>query len=104
MSNCPVCENSESKRFKNYYTGEPKLFECLKCGFIFHNESVINDEDELSYERFYYSGRKKLQPHREKNYRDILKKILQLNLSGKKLLDVGCRDGHFLSICKEFNF
>lgn len=104
---CPVCEQDDRGRFKNYYDGGQKLYRCLNCGFVADYPGPGASTVILSYEEgpFEWGGVESpwLYPGRERALEDIADRIL-LGGGHGKLLDVGCGDGHFLTICQRKGF
>ncbi|MBN1198261.1 MAG: class I SAM-dependent methyltransferase [Bacteroidales bacterium] len=75
----------------------------MKCRFLFHRESTHNEQEEESYKKFIRKG-KIYHPEDARKYKQIVRRLKSLPSSGKKLCEVGPRDGHFLTICMESGF
>lgn len=104
---CPVCKQTDPAFFKIYFDGFLKLYECKKCGLVAQYPGPgiygsVNYEDCYSLD-FLKKNQEFMYPEREKVFTDTANRIKK-NMNTGKLLDVGCGDGHFLSICKKTGF
>jgi SAM-dependent methyltransferase len=106
-STCGVCGEARPESFKIWYDGELKLYECRSCGFVALYPGpgwfcgVTDYEDRYSLEsvpngHFMY-------PQRTRALQDITDRVDRVEHGGR-LLDVGCGDGHFLSLCAKKGF
>lgn len=101
---CPVCSSSGNDKIKVFYRKEFNLYTCRGCGFIFHNVSTENPEEENVNLKFVNSDRDYFHPVKSDLFEDNIRRIMNIAPEGNKILDVGCRDGHFLSIAKKYEF
>lgn len=99
--NCPVCENSNFIQLIK--KRDMTLIKCLDCGLIQVGNSAASFDIKL-YD--YYKDRigltaKELYSHiTAKRYINLLKG-LEIYRKNGRLLDIGCGEGHFLSLAKE---
>ncbi|MCL5102484.1 MAG: class I SAM-dependent methyltransferase [Armatimonadetes bacterium] len=102
---CPICGEGNPDSFRIWFDGYIKLFRCLSCGFVSQfpgpgASTIVTCYDDV-YSRdslkdgteFYYSNRQPV-------FEDIVERIAGMQPSGK-LLDIGCADGHFLSVARK---
>jgi len=95
-TNCIICNNAELReinKYKNNY-----LVKCSKCGFVFCSSVPTMDELVTHYEN--YKRDNVLSPITVKRYNKLLD-IFEKYRSNNNLLDIGCGDGHFLSIAQK---
>ena len=102
---CPICKDSRSKQIAN------DIFLCKSCNILFNNAY-----QQLPYFADYFSAEYKNQYG--KTYEDDhdaiyaasllrikkIKKLLNNNLAGKSLLDIGCALGFFCKAAKDSGF
>ena len=111
---CPVCgsQESEFELEKNGYT----LVRCTPCSLVYVNPMPLQAEIEEFYRREYYDQQafKEVMgfPHHYLNDRDpvevasivpVLKLLERFSVPGR-LLDIGCGDGMFLRIAREWGW
>jgi SAM-dependent methyltransferase len=104
---CRICGQDDSRRFKIYYDGELKLFRCLDCGFVAQYPGPGGSHVIESYEGYSVKvdgdGQQWEYPERQGQLEDIADRIVAAGGSGR-LLDVGCGDGMFMTICQARGF
>jgi len=104
---CPVCDENDPNAFRIYFNGYVKLYQCKRCGFVARypgpGTNIIEKYDDRYSLDFLNKGQEFMYPHRRKVFTDIAKRIKKYINKGR-LLDVGCGDGHFLSICQHLGF
>jgi len=98
---CAVCEQEDPDRFRVFFDGPIKLYRCLQCGFIGQFPGPGRPQAAVNYETAYTldfaEKHEFMYPHRGRYLHDILDRVANIRPSGR-ILDVGCGDGHFLSL------
>jgi SAM-dependent methyltransferase len=88
-----------------WYDGRVKLYRCRTCGFVSLFPDPGGDPLICEYDDFYsleFTEQGPVQyPERQEIAQDIVRRIRASKPHGK-LLDVGCGDGYFLSLCRPF--
>lgn len=105
---CLVCDEKDPNAFRIYFDGYLKLYQCNSCGFVAQypgpgTNTIIDKYDDCYSLDFLDRGQEFMHPQRRKVFTDTAKRIKNYINKGK-LLDVGCGDGHFLSICRYLGF
>jgi 2-polyprenyl-3-methyl-5-hydroxy-6-metoxy-1,4-benzoquinol methylase len=103
---CRVCGQDDSARFKIYYDGELKLFRCLECDFVGQYPGPGDSHVIESYEGYRVhlrDGERWEYPERQGQLEDVADRIVAAGGRGR-LLDVGCGDGLFISVCQAKGF
>jgi len=102
---CSLCGADDSGGFRRWFAGEVNLYRCRRCGFVFQYPFRIEwtareSGDDLDFlergQRFKYPRRHRVLA----NIRDVCRSFSP----GGRLLDIGCGDGHFLSLCAEAGY
>lgn len=101
---CSVCGESKPEMFKLWFDGYLKLYRCKTCGFIAQypgpgKYTIVNDYRNFYSLDFTNNGQEYMYPDRRPGFIDIMEYATSLKSTGR-LLDVGCGDGHFLTIGK----
>jgi SAM-dependent methyltransferase len=102
-SPCAVCGQNKPDMFRIWFDGYLKLYRCLQCGFIAQYpgpgySTIVTDYEDAYSLDFVDQGNEFMYPHRRTTFQDLVYRIIKLN-TGKKILDIGCGDGHFLYLC-----
>ena len=105
---CPLCNEDNPDRFRIWFDGCIKIYKCLTCGLCFQypgpgRNTIITDYQEAYSLDFINEGKEFRWPKRRKDFLDVLERITKVQPSGK-ILDVGCGDGHFLSLLNKGSF
>lgn len=105
---CPVCGEDRPELFKIFYDGHLKLYKCRRCGFVAQypgpgKVSLIVNYENFDNLEFLKDGREFMHPEKSDAFIDIIKRI-SFYCSQGKLLDIGCGDGHFLSLCTKYGY
>lgn len=100
---CAVCGQNRPEMFRIWFDGYLKLYRCLQCGFIAQYpgpgfSTIVTDYEDAYSLDFVDQGNEFMYPHRRATFQDLVNRIIKLN-TGKKILDIGCGDGHFLYLC-----
>jgi len=108
LSVCPICGESNSGKFKIYFDGYIKLYKCLSCTHVAQFSGpgiamVTTEYDDYYDLDFVKKGQEFEYPKRETVFMDIANRAQKV-AKGKKILDVGCGDGHFLHCCEKLGF
>lgn len=108
LENCPVCEENNPEAFKIYFDGRIKLYQCKTCSLVAQYpgpggfKAYTNYDDVYSLD-FTKKGEFKY-PGKKHKFLDIAHRIKKVSVANPSILDVGCGDGHFLSVCKRLGF
>jgi SAM-dependent methyltransferase len=105
---CAVCCESDPRRFATWFTGEPVLFRCRTCGFVFqaaspHSNLAVTDYRNAYDLGFLDAGKEFKYPGRRAVLQDIVDRLAERCPAGD-ILDVGCGDGHFLYLAAKKGF
>lgn len=108
VSQCPVCNSSD--RFIHIKHRNYQLLKCKQCNLVYQTprkkELLLNKQyvDNVSSRSDYYESTFLID--KITFTRRLLKtiKLLDINPKGKKVLDIGCNIGSFLSSAKELGF
>jgi SAM-dependent methyltransferase len=106
-ASCPVCDQSKPEVFKIYYDGCVKLYRCSQCGFVAQYPGPGSNrigEDYTKYKLTLANDSQWEEPWRAAGLKDIALRVARYALGGGRWLDVGCGDGHFMSVCKSLGF
>lgn len=103
---CAVCQESRPASFRIWYDGHVKLYRCRSCGFVSlfpgPGGDPLVDDYSNSYSSLEFTERGPLiYPERREVFNDVVQRV-RARMPGGKLLDVGCGDGHFLSLCRPY--
>lgn len=106
LASCPICGNRD--HFSRFFSGRVDLWACERCGFVSQNIGPGRwcPPADLAGDgtgRYIHSPERWRYPHRERALRDLAVRLTRVSGPGK-LLDVGCGDGHFLSLCSELGW
>ncbi|OGI00747.1 MAG: hypothetical protein A2104_03370 [Candidatus Melainabacteria bacterium GWF2_32_7] len=107
---CAICGENRPEKFRIWFDDYVKLYCCNKCGFISQfpgpgKYTVIKAneyKDKYSLD-FVKKGKEFMYPQRENSLQDIINRITKYKTTGD-LLDIGCGDGHFLSLIRKEKF
>jgi len=99
---CAVCSETDPSAFRIWFDGYIKLYKCRSCGFVAQfpgpgRFTIVTDYQDFYTMDFLDKGRQFMDPQRSVVFEDIVDRITKIKPRGT-LLDVGCGDGHFLSI------
>lgn len=97
--NCPLCQNNNPKKFKIYFDTDIKAYQCLSCNLVSQYPGPGEAKDPDYYSRGFRNGSEWMFPERNNVLTNIADNIFYIK-SNPVILDVGCGDGHFLSICQ----
>lgn len=105
---CPLCGEEDTDRFKIWFDGYIKIFRCGTCSFVSQfpgpgSTNLLTCYEDAYNLDFLNAGQEFHYPTRQGPFEDIVRRILALQPHGK-LLDVGCADGHFISVCKKAGY
>jgi len=102
---CAVCGEGRPAAFRIWYDGGLKIYRCRTCGFVSHFPGPGGDPLVTKYEDRYSLDFAEngpfMYPERRGAFADLLQRIRAKMPSGD-LLDVGCGDGQFLSLCRPY--
>lgn len=107
---CAVCGEIRTEFFKLWFDGYLKLYKCRTCGFVAQypgpgKDTVVRDYQDLYDLDFLKRGQAFRYPKKERGLQDIANRILKTSSTkNPKILDIGCGDGQFLSICSQRGF
>lgn len=98
---CAVCGEIKPEKFKIYFDGYVKLYQCKRCFFVAQYpgpgiNTIIKEYEDIYSLDFLKSGKDFMYPERSKVFNDIAQRIKNIKGTNVKILDVGCGDGHFL--------
>lgn len=101
-SPCPCCGQSRSDRFRILFDDAMKVWRCLDCGMAFSlpgpgTFSEVHDYENGFMMDWVVNGA--MFPEEKPRLLDLVSRLRKYVPSGS-LLDVGCGDGHFLSLAK----
>jgi 2-polyprenyl-3-methyl-5-hydroxy-6-metoxy-1,4-benzoquinol methylase len=104
-NSCSICGLNDRARFRIYFDGPQKLYRCGSCGFVSQYcgpgaSSMVESYEDSTKLGAIDRGQQWIRPDRARVLGDIADRIRAAGGAGK-LLDVGCADGQFLSICAE---
>jgi len=102
-SACAVCGERRPEAFRIWFDGKVKLYRCRSCGFVSlfcgpGGDTLATEDPAVNVLGFTERGPLKY-PERRGPFEDILSR-LRAEIPDGRLLDVGCGDGHFLSLCR----
>jgi 2-polyprenyl-3-methyl-5-hydroxy-6-metoxy-1,4-benzoquinol methylase len=102
--NCNFCGSSESQELCAY--GGIKIVKCAQCAQAYRNPRLNIDAGKELYERNYYEQYKGIEACISSARTGLFTAILnrldkEVYSSPKRLLDVGCGQGHFLKLAND---
>jgi len=102
---CAVCGEIKPEVFKIWFDGYVKLHRCLTCGFVAQYPgpgkfTVVTDYQDFYSLDFVNKGQEFIYPERHRVLQDISNRAIAQKPNGR-ILDVGCGDGHFISVCSQ---
>lgn len=114
LQECPLCSSGNCKlKFITCRLDGLKLFECLNCGLSFVNPKPTLEAIVAYYDSDYFTGNKDF--HYGRNYLEESNKryieesqtgfndlINNINITGKRILEIGCGTGVLLALCKKY--
>ena len=105
---CPLCQEANPDAFRIWYDGAVKLYRCRSCGFIAQfpgpgRNTIVEDYTDC-YTLDYRREREFLRQERAGVFADIARRLAARSRPGARLLDIGCGDGQFLSLCRQAGF
>ncbi len=111
LDTCAICGSDSIDLFLRERPSS--LYRCDKCGLIFYNPLPSKDALRKYYsseEGYLPSIRETARAHREnyvnheKRYKGFIDRILKGTDNHRRILDIGCGYGFFLSYCRERGF
>ncbi len=106
---CPLCKEDQYKTFYSETGGDYSVVQCEQCGFLYRNPTYTSRRIKAVYNRGYLnflSG--DYARGRERKYRAVLKQLeLEKRTAAfkrRRLLDVGCGHGLFLTVARELGW
>lgn len=101
---CIICQSDKEK--KVFYYKATQYYECMGCGLIRTLPFPSNADLVAHYKKGFESGNYFALHTKKEMYADIYKQYLELikkkiDISGKKILDVGCFTGDFLDMAQD---
>jgi SAM-dependent methyltransferase len=106
---CAVCGEDKPDAFRIYFDGYLKLYRCCSCSHVAQfpgpgGNMVIDNYDFTFGLGFVEKGWEFQYPYRQNGLTDIAKRALKVAGVGKRLLDVGGGDGHFIHCAEGLGF
>jgi 2-polyprenyl-3-methyl-5-hydroxy-6-metoxy-1,4-benzoquinol methylase len=95
---CLVCDSERITDLTNYQ--KAFLCRCENCGFVFSKRIPTLEEIYNHYNNYSYGKNDYISPITLKRYEELLLKFEKFRKTNK-ILDVGCGNGHFLSVAKK---
>lgn len=95
---CLLCFSPQLVKMADYQKAH--LCKCKSCGFIFSQQIPSEEEIYDHYNKYNYGKNDYISPITLKRYEEVLI-FLEKYRSTNKILDVGCGNGHFLSVAKK---
>ena len=102
---CALCDENRPDLFRIWYDGKVKLYRCRSCGFVSMFPGPGGDPLVGDYDDFYSLDFAEQGPMQYPERRDVAKDIVErirAKMPRGRLLDVGCGDGSFLSLCRPY--
>jgi len=100
---CPCCGQSRSDRFRIFFDGPEKAWRCTDCGMVFLFPGPGAATELQDYEHGFkmdWVHKGAMFPEERPRLLDLLAR-LRTHVSTGDLFDVGCGDGHFLSLARD---
>ena len=102
---CAVCGRCETGNFVLFHDGRMRLWRCRTCGYVspgigpgvWQPPAALAGDGAIAYAE---SGRGWRYPHRQRVLVDIARRVAR-RVPGGRVVDLGCGDGHFLSVARE---
>lgn len=98
---CTICSSekiSAYSRFRQFEMGK-----CSRCGHVFAMEIPTEEELQLYYSKYAYSGSTTISPITIKRFKEIIQSFEPFR-KNNNLLDVGCGRGELLEVAKEMGW
>lgn len=96
MGRCPLCASVALKKIKGYSSAF--LTRCDQCSFVFSDRKATDQELQEHYRK--YPRANAISGITIKRYQELLERLEPFRRTAN-LLDVGCGDGHFLSVARD---
>jgi SAM-dependent methyltransferase len=109
MAICPICGNNTIERKKRESGISMTLFKCRSCRFAWVDEDMRAEAFEL-YQKYAYNlvvhhNFEKMKGLYFKGFSErVARYSLRTSLSESRFLDIGCANGEFLCVAKEYGF
>jgi len=101
---CSFCHSDDARWLCTYE--DVTIVKCRSCGFIYRNPRLKNDVTYEFYKRQYYDDYKEIEGLISGSRKELFRKALReldsrLYSPSRKILDIGCGQGHFLKIARD---
>lgn len=115
LDNCPICDEAQYKIIhicEDHLVSEESfaIVKCEECGFVYTNPRPTVSEIGKYYQSEEYVSHSDTRKGlinwiygkvRNRTLKDKLQLINSFNTEGKRILDIGCGTGHFLSTAQQ---
>ncbi len=103
---CPLCGEKNPDAFRIYFDGYIKLYRCRTCTFVAQypgpgSYTIVEEYGDYYDLDFVKKGQEFMYPYRRRVLGDIADRVFKIVGAGKKILDVGCGDAHFLHLAEQ---